>query len=58
MITISFFLILQKAVCPYEYMDDLKKLNEASLAETNLFTVTQLSKILLIYIISTDKKSL
>ena len=33
MITIRFFLILQKAVCPYEYMDDLKKLNETSLAE-------------------------
>ena len=36
----KFILSLQKGVYPYEYMDDWEKLNETSLSEKNIFTIT------------------
>ena len=44
---------MQKGVYPYEYMDDWKKLNEASLPEKEDFSVTSIWKILLIQITHT-----
>ena len=36
----QFILLLQKVVCPYEYMDIYEKFNEASLPGKKIFTVT------------------
>ena len=35
--TTSFILLLQKGVCPYEYMEDWEKFNEALLTEKEDF---------------------
>ena len=40
MVTVS--VLLQKGVCPYEYMDDWKKFNVTSYLKNKIFTVTEI----------------